>query len=125
LADQRPQLAEARQQYTYYPGTSPVPETVAVKVLNRDHANSAHVEIPKGGAEGIILSHDGNTGGYSLFVKGRELNFVHNYLGTQEFLVSSKDNVPEGPVELRSTSSQQGNLIWPRAKGVPDGCNFT
>ena len=101
LADERPQLAKARQKYTYYPGTSSVPESVAVKVLNRTHAISAHVEIPKGGAEGVIISHGGNTGGYSLFVKDQKLHYVHNYLGIQEFLVSSNDNLPEGAVELR------------------------
>lgn len=101
LVDERPQLAKPRLKYSYYPGTSSVPEFVAVKVLNRPHAISAHVEIPKGGAEGVILSHGGNTGGYSLFVKDKKFHYVQNYCGAQESLVSSEGDVPEGTVELR------------------------
>jgi arylsulfatase len=118
LADERPQLTKDRQKYTYYPGTSPVPESAAVKVPNRAHAISAHVEIPKGGAEGVILSHGGNTGGYSLFIKDNKLHYVHNYLGVQEFLVSSKDNVPEGAVELRFGFEPTSKPDLAKGKGV-------
>jgi arylsulfatase A-like enzyme len=117
LADERPQLAKARQKYTYYPATSSVPETVAVKVLNRAHAISAHVEIPQGGAEGVIISHGGSTGGYSLFLKDQKLHYVHNYLGVQEFLVSSTHNVPEGPVELRFEFAPTGKPDLAKGKG--------
>lgn len=81
--------------------TSPyarVPENVAAKVLNRAHSITADVEIPKGGAEGVILSHGSNIGGYSLFIKGKKLYYAHNYVGVQEFQVSSREEVPEeGP----------------------------
>ncbi len=119
LLDERPQLTRDRQKYTYYPGTSPVPETVAVKVLNRAHAISAHVEIPKGGAEGVLVSHGGNSGGYSLFVKDNKLHYAHNYLGVQEFIVSSKGNVPEGAVELRFEFEPTGKPDLMKGKGAP------
>ena len=64
----RPQLAGARERYVYYPNTQSVPESVAVKVLNRPHVIAALVDIPGGGAEGVLLSHGGNSGGYTLFV---------------------------------------------------------
>jgi arylsulfatase A-like enzyme len=119
LTDERPQLAKPRLKYNYYPGTSSVPEFVAVKVLNRPHAISARVEIPKGGAEGVILSHGGNTGGYSLFVKDKKLHYVHNYCAAQEFLVSSEDDVPEGAVELRFEFAPTGKPDLANGKGTP------
>lgn len=117
VMDERPQLAKGRQKYTYYPGTASVPENVAVKVLNRTHAISAHVEIPKGGAEGVIISHGGNTGGYSLFIKDKKFHYAHNYLGVQEFLVSSPDNVPEGAVELRFEFQPTGKPDLTKGQG--------
>jgi arylsulfatase A-like enzyme len=119
MADERPQITKDRKRYTYYPGTSAVPETVAVRVLNRPHAISAHVEIPKGGAEGVILSQGGNTGGYALFIKDKKLHYGYNYLGSQEFLVSSKDNVPEGAVELLFEFEPTGKPDLANGKGSP------
>jgi arylsulfatase len=119
FADERPEMAKDRIKYNYFPGTSPVPETVAVKVLNRPHSISAHVEIPKGGAEGVIISQGGNTGGYCLFLKDKKLHYGYNYLGSQEFLVSSKDSVPEGPVELRFEFEPTGKPDLAHGKGTP------
>jgi hypothetical protein len=119
MADERPQITKDRKRYTYYPGTSAVPETVAARVLNRPHAISAHVEIPKGGAEGVIISQGGNTGGYSLFIKDKKLHYGYNYLGSQEFLVSSKDNVPEGAVELLFEFEPTGKPDLANGKGSP------
>ena len=117
MADERPQLAKDRKKYTYYPGTSPVPESTAARVLNRTHVISAHVEIPKGGAEGVIVSHGGNTGGYCLFIQNKKLHYVHNYLGVQEFLVSSQDEVPEGAVEVRFEFEPTGKPDLAKGKG--------
>ena len=101
FADERPQLTADRQMYTYYPGTQTVPENVAANVLNRAHSITADVEIPKGGAEGVIVCHGSNVGGYTLFVKDRKLHYVHNYVGAEEFHVESNAAVPDGKVRLR------------------------
>ena len=74
------------------------PDNVAAKVLNRAHSLTAEVEIPKGGAEGVIVCHGSNVGGYTMFVKDGKLNYVHNYVGAQELRVVSNENVPEGKV---------------------------
>ena len=101
FADERPQLSKERQTYVYYPRTQAVPENVAVKVLNRAHSITAEVEIPKGGAEGVLVCHGGNAGGYTLFVKDNKLHYVHNYVGAQEFHVASTRAGAGGQVELR------------------------
>src|SRR5262249_28918371 len=50
----------------------------------------AEVEIPKGGAEGVIICHGSNVGGYTFFIKDKKLQCVHNYVGAEEFHVESK-----------------------------------
>jgi arylsulfatase len=97
---ERPQLTRERQRYVYRPHTSPAPENVAVHVLNRPHTITAHVDVSDG-AEGVLLSHGGVSGGYSLFIKDRKLHYVYNYVGEREFHLESAVEVPRGRTELR------------------------
>jgi arylsulfatase len=119
FADERPQLTKDRQTYVYYPGTQTVPENVAVKVLNRAHSLTAEVEIPKGGASGVLICHGSNAGGYSLFVKDNKLHYVHNYVGAQEFRVASSEPVPEGKSQLRYEFEPTGKPDIAKGKGSP------
>jgi arylsulfatase A-like enzyme len=118
FADERPQLTRERKSYVYFPHTQAVPENVAVKVLNRAHSITAEVEIPKGGAEGVLLCHGGNTGGYSLFVKDQKLHYVHNYVGAEEYHVASSTSVPEGKCELRFEFDPTGQPDIAKGKGA-------
>ena len=77
FADERPEIATKRTRYIYYPGTQGVPANAAVKVLNRPHSITADVDIPAGGAEGILLAHRGIDAGYSFYIKGGKLYWVH------------------------------------------------
>lgn len=119
FSDERPQLTGERTSYVYFPHTQGVPENVAAKVLNRAHSITADVEIPKGGAEGVILSHGSNIGGYSLFIKEKKLYYAHNYVGVQEFQVSSREEVPEGRGVLRFEFEPAGPPDIAQGKGAP------
>jgi arylsulfatase len=119
FADERPQLTKARQRYTYYPGTSAVPDNAAARVLNRPHSITAEVEIPESGAEGVLIAAGGNSGGYSLFVKGGKLHYVHNYVGDEEYHVQSRDALPAGRVSLRYEFEPTGPPNPAEGKGTP------
>jgi arylsulfatase A-like enzyme len=119
LADERPQLAKDRKAYTYYPHTQAVPENVAARVLNRPHSITVSAEIPKGGAEGVLLCHGSSIGGYSLFIKDKKLHYVHNYVGAQELHVASTGEVPEGKVKLRYEFEPTGKPDFAKGKGTP------
>ncbi|MCD1294145.1 arylsulfatase [Methanocella sp. CWC-04] len=115
LAEPRPVMVKDRTKYTYYPGISPVPERVAADVKNRSHSITAHVNIPKGGADGVLLAHGSVFGGYSFYIKDRKLHYVHNYVGITEYRISSEFDVPEGEATLRfefkKTGDHQGKGI--------------
>jgi arylsulfatase len=119
LADDRPRIARERTKYRYFPGTSTVGGKVAVNILNRPHSITAHIEIPKGGAEGVLLSQGGSSAGYSLFVQDRKLHYAYNYVGDQEFLISSRETVPEGAVEVRYEFEPTGKADIAKGKGTP------
>ena len=119
FADERPQLTKDRKTYIYYPHTQMIPENVAVKLLNRSHSLTAEVEIPKSGAEGVLICHGGNVGGYTLFVKDKKLHYVHNYVGAEEFHLVSDRDVPEGKVELRYEFEAVGKPDLAKGRGSP------
>ena len=119
LLVERPLLAAPRDRYVYYPDTQSVPYFAAPKVLNRPHSITADVEIPDGGAEGVLLCQGAVAGGYSLFMKDGKLVYVHNYVARDYFKVESADPVPAGKHELRFEFEPTGELNMLEGKGAP------
>ena len=81
LGQERPSQEPPRDRYLYYPGTSPVPEGVAVNVRGRNYKILANVEITDANASGVIFAHGSRFGGHSLFIKDKKLYYVYNFLG--------------------------------------------
>jgi len=119
LITERPLLTKDRENYTYYPGTSPVPGRTAVSVLNRPHSITAKVEIPEGGAEGVLLSQGDNMGGYTFFMQDNRLHYGYNYAGAREFHIASSVEIPAGSHELRFEFEPTGTADVLNGKGAP------
>jgi arylsulfatase A-like enzyme len=119
LADERPQLTKDRKTYVYYPGTQAVPEKIAARVLNRAHSITAEIEIPRGGAQGVLICHGSNEGGYSLFIKDNQLHYVHNYVDVAEYHVQSTQTLPEGKTQLRFEFEPTGEPELAKGRGTP------
>jgi len=119
LLVERPLLAAPRDRYVYFPDTQSVPYFAGPKTLNRPHAITADVEIPKDGAEGVLFSQGAVPGGYSLFVQGGKLVYVHNYVGRDYFKVESETTLPEGRHKLRFEFEPTGDLNLLEGKGAP------
>lgn len=81
LGIERPSEEAPRERYIYYPGTAPVPEGVAVNVRGRSFKIIADVIIKDPNASGVIFAHGSRFGGHSLFLKGKMLYYVNNFLG--------------------------------------------
>ena len=81
LGVERPTEEAPRERYIYYPGTSPVPEGVAVNVRGRSYKILANVEITGPDCAGVIFAHGSRFGGHSLFIKDKKLHYVYNFLG--------------------------------------------
>jgi arylsulfatase A-like enzyme len=119
LAEQRPQLTKDRQTYVYYPHTQAVPAGQAPRVLNRPHTITADVEIPAGGAEGVLVSMGGVDGGFTFFVKDGKLHYTYNYVAADYFRVASDGAVPTGKVALRFEFEPTGPPDVAKGKGAP------
>jgi arylsulfatase len=81
LTTERPSSEPPRETYLYYPGTSPVPEGVAVNTRGRSYKIIADVEITDPNASGVIFAHGSRFGGHTLFLKDKKLYYVYNFLG--------------------------------------------
>ena len=96
----RPSLAGDRDTYTYYPGQVGLPNGAAPRILNRSWRLTADIEVPDGGAEGMIVTHGGLVGGYGLYVRQGKPAFVYNYLELERPTITGKDPLPKGKVKV-------------------------
>ena len=64
----RPSLTAGRTVFTYSGVLTGVPNSGALNILNKSYTITAEVEIPKGGAEGMIVTDGGRFGGYGLYL---------------------------------------------------------
>jgi hypothetical protein len=119
FAEERPQIASDRTTYIYYPHTQAVPANVAAKVFNRPYVVTVEVEIPKEGAEGVLMAFGGNDGGISFYIKDGKLCYVHNYVAQQYFDVVSDVDVPTGQQYLSFEFEVTGKADIAHGKGTP------
>jgi len=96
----RPSLAGDRKTFTYYPGQIGLSNEAAPRILNKSWTLTADVEIPEGGAEGMIVTHGGLVGGYGLYVRQGKPTFVYNYLELERPTITGKEALPTGKVKL-------------------------
>jgi arylsulfatase A-like enzyme len=64
----KPNLTGGRTVFTYTGVLTGVPNSGAPSILNKSYTITAEVEIPAGGAEGMIVTDGGRFGGYGLFL---------------------------------------------------------
>jgi arylsulfatase len=119
MISEKPLVAAPRDHYTYRPNTQSVPFFAGPRVLNRPHSITATVDIPDGGAEGVLLCQGTAAGGYSLYIKDGRLHYVHNYVGRSLHTVSSPDALPTGEHELRFEFEPTGQPDLPNGRGAP------
>jgi arylsulfatase A-like enzyme len=67
-------------QYTYYPGTTPVPERSAANVHGVSYKALAEVEFTRD-SQGVIFAAGSRFGGHALFIKDGQLVYSYNFLG--------------------------------------------
>jgi arylsulfatase len=76
-------------QYTYYPGTTEVPEHSAANTHNRSFKILAEVTTEKD-AEGVVFAQGARFGGHTLFLKDGKVHYAYNFLGLEEQALSAE-----------------------------------
>ncbi len=85
-------------------------ENSVVSIKNKSHAVTAEIEVPEGGAEGVIIAQGGSIGGWSLYVKDGKPRYCYNLLGVQRFYVGATSRCRPGRIrcEWSSTTTAPG-----------------
>jgi len=96
----RPDLMNGRTSLTLYDGMDGMLENTFINVKNQSLKITAEVEIPEGGADGVILCQGGRFGGWSLYIKDGKPNYTYNFLGLEQFTVAAEEKIPAGPATV-------------------------
>jgi len=104
----RPDLMAGRTTLTVYEGMAGMSENVFINTKNRSHTITAEVEIPKGGANGVILAQAGRFGGWSLYMKDGKPVYTYNFLGLKRFNIAAPQPLPAGKATIRYEFASDG-----------------
>ena len=81
----KPSAIAGKTEFTYTGENAGIPVGNAPSILDKDYTISAEITVPKGGAEGMIVTLGGRFGGYGLYLlKGKPV-FTYNLLDTERF----------------------------------------
>jgi arylsulfatase A-like enzyme len=97
----RPDLMGGRTSLTVYEGMKGMSENVFINTKNRSHTITAEVELPTGGANGVLLAQAGRFGGWSLYIKDGKPTYTYNWLGLKEYTIASTQALPAGKATIR------------------------
>jgi arylsulfatase len=92
----RPVLSGDATTFTYYPGQVGLPADAAPRILNKSWTITADLDLPEGGADGMIVTQGGLVGGYGLYLRDGKPTFVYNYLALERPTIAGADPLPAG-----------------------------
>jgi len=114
----RPDLMAGRTSLTVYEGMIGMSENVFINIKNRSHTITAEVDVPKGGAKGVILSQAGRFGGWSLYLKDGTPTYTYNFLGLEHFTIAAANPVPAGKAAIRFEFAYDGGGLGKGGMGT-------
>ena len=92
----RPSLTRGRSVFGYYPGQVRIPEGAAPDMKNKSFQIVASVEVPKGGANGMLITQGGRFAGLGFYVLGGKPAFTYNLAGVERYTIVGKDKLTPG-----------------------------
>jgi len=114
----RPDLMAGRTSLTVYPGMTGMSENVFINLKNKSHTITAEVEIPKNGANGVIVAQAGRFGGWSFYLKDGKPTYTYNWLGLQRYTVAATQAVPAGKATIRFDFAYDGGGLGKGGTGT-------
>jgi hypothetical protein len=107
----RPDLMGDRTSLTLSEGMAGMSENVFINVKNRSLSVTADLQIPQGGANGVILAQGGRFGGWSFYLKDGKPTYCYNFLGLQQYKVSAPQALAPGKATIRMNFDYDGGGI--------------
>jgi arylsulfatase len=113
----RPSLHEGQTKFSFRPGAIRIPEGVAPNTKNTSHVITATVDMPKGGASGVLVAEGGPPGGWSLYVRNGKPAYAYNYFGMKLTTIASPEALPAGRSVIKFEFVYDGGGLGKGATG--------
>ena len=97
----RPELQTGRNTMRFGPGMTHLTENTVLNTKNRSHVVTAEVEIPEGGADGVLIAQGGRFAGWALYVLDGRPAYCYNWFNTEYSYVKGADPLPVGEVTIQ------------------------
>ncbi|MBS1989877.1 MAG: arylsulfatase [Cyanobacteria bacterium SZAS LIN-2] len=104
----RPELLEGRSSLDLFEGMTGMSENVFLNLKDHSGTIDANLQIPAGGAEGVLVAQAGKFGGWSFYLKEGKPVFTYNFLGDVEYTVASPKAVPAGAAKVKFDFAYDG-----------------
>ncbi len=92
----RPTVSGDRKVFTYTGELANTPKGGAPNVLDRSYTITAEIEIPEGGADGVLVTDGGRFGGFGLYILNRKPVFVYNFVNVERFRWEAPEALTSG-----------------------------
>ncbi len=109
----RPQLVSGTSQLLFG-GMGRLTENSVLNLKNKSYSVTAELDIPEGGANGVVVAQGGAFGGWSLYLDDGRPTYCYNLLGLNRVKVAGADAVPAGTHQVRVEFAYDGGGL---AKG--------
>ncbi|MEZ4531062.1 MAG: arylsulfatase [Thermomicrobiales bacterium] len=103
----RPNLIKGKSQILFG-GMGRLGENCVINTKNKSFSVTAEIEVPEGGAEGVIISQGASIGGWSLYAKDGKLKYCYNVCGVQHFFAEADSAIPSGTHQARMEFAYDG-----------------
>jgi arylsulfatase A-like enzyme len=103
----RPELITGSSQ-VLFGGMSRLTENAVINIKNKSHAVTAEIEVPDGGAQGVIVAQGGSIGGWALYAKEGRPVYCYNLLGIRRFKIAGDREIASGTHQVRAEFAYDG-----------------
>jgi len=93
----RPNITAGRTEFVYTQPMIGVPQGDSPFVLDSSFTMTADIEVPQGGAEGMILTSGGRFGGYGFYLQQGKPTFLWNLVDLERVKWQGADALTPGP----------------------------
>jgi arylsulfatase A-like enzyme/uncharacterized membrane protein len=116
--------------YTFAGDVQNIQKGLVPRVTGRSYAIEAELEVPQGGAEGVIVANADFIGGWALWVDDKGLlNHTYSFLGVEAYKQVSTKPIPTGDVSVKmlfeadeSKPGSGGNVtLWAGGEQIGEG----
>ncbi len=114
----RPSPTAGRTKFTYSGAILQIPHGAAPNLLNKSYTITANVEIPKQGAEGMLVTQGGRFGGYGFYLLKGVPVFLWNILNNERIRWAGQDPLAPGKHTLVFDFSYDGPGLGKGGLGI-------